>query len=173
MSRLELLEADDIALTYRIKDLGQAETTLTEDLASLCSYFNTLRLKPSESKTEVCAFHLNNKQANRKFTVQCNDCTLRQNKHPGITLDRTLSYRRHLENTAAKVKTRNTIQKLRRPTRRASAAFVHHRADLITSRILCSSMKNNYHTNLIYLYRKIHPLYDEIDFAPKLTVTAS
>jgi len=63
-----------------------------------------------------CAFHLNNKQANRELNVQFNGNALWHNKHPkylGVTLDRTVSYRKHLENTAAKIKTRNNIiQKL-------------------------------------------------------------
>lgn len=67
--------ADDTALAYKSKNLGQAETILTEDLTSLCSYFKEWRLKPSESKTEVRAFHLNNNQTNRELNVQFNGNT--------------------------------------------------------------------------------------------------
>lgn len=117
--------ADDIALAFRAKDLSQTEPVLSEDLSVLNTFFNKWRLRPSSSKTEVCAFHLNNRQANAKLQIQLNGNTLRHNNFPkylGVTLDRTLSFRKHLENTAAKLKTRNNIiQKLCGTTWGASA----------------------------------------------------
>lgn len=50
--------------------------------------------------------------ANRQLRVYADNQLLRHNKNPkylGITLDRTLSFKQHLHNTAAKLRTRNNI----------------------------------------------------------------
>lgn len=57
--------ADDIAITCQSKDLTQSAVTLNEDLKELNKYFRRCRLKANPNKTEVCAFHLTNKQTNR------------------------------------------------------------------------------------------------------------
>ncbi|XP_060527117.1 uncharacterized protein LOC132702463 [Cylas formicarius] len=61
---------------------------------------------------ETSCFHLNNKLANTELNVEFNGTRLKHNKHPkylGVTLDRTLSFKKHLSNVAAKLKTRNNI----------------------------------------------------------------
>lgn len=64
--------ADNIALACREKGLKEIKTILIEDLATLSTYFKKWRLKPCLNKTEVCAFHLNNKQAHMELFVQLN-----------------------------------------------------------------------------------------------------
>jgi len=62
--------ADDIALVYRAKDLDQTETTLTEDLASLCSY--TLKsgvLNPVKAKLRSLC--ISSEQQTGKQRAQC------------------------------------------------------------------------------------------------------
>ncbi|GJQ71011.1 hypothetical protein Trydic_g924 [Trypoxylus dichotomus] len=124
----KLCYTDDIALVCRITDLRQAETIITEDLAVVNSYFKRWRLRPSTSKTEVYTFHLNSNQANSELRVQLNGNTCCHNEWPkylGVILDCILSYKTHLENSAVKIKTRNTIiQKLRGATREALADIV-------------------------------------------------
>ncbi|XP_060518350.1 uncharacterized protein LOC132697064 [Cylas formicarius] len=70
------------------------------------------RLKPNPNKTEVCCFHLNTKMAHRQLQVYADNHLLTHNTTPkylGVTLDRTLSFKQHLQNTAAKLRTRNNI----------------------------------------------------------------
>lgn len=77
------------------------------------------------SKTEVSCFHLNSKLAKTKLEVFFNNVQLNHNPTPkylGVTLDRTLTFKKHLTNTAAKLKTRNNIvQKLASTTWGATA----------------------------------------------------
>ena len=58
-------------------------------------------------KTQVTAFHLRNKEANRSLKVVWNETELENNvylKNLGVTLD---SYKQHIQNTELKVATRN------------------------------------------------------------------
>jgi hypothetical protein len=97
-------------------ELVDCEKVMTKDLTTLNTYFQRWRLKPNPNKTEVCAFHLNNKQASKTLDIRFDHVQLNHNftpKYLGITLDRTLSFKKHIENTAKKVKSRvNLIQKL-------------------------------------------------------------
>lgn len=104
--------ADDMAIAVQSKDLEDGENTLTSDLQILGHYYQTWRLCPNPSKTEVCAFHLNNRQANRQLNVTFCGKRIKHNFYPkylGVTLDRSLTYRAHLERTAQKIKTRNNV----------------------------------------------------------------
>ena len=73
-------------------------------------------LKPNASKTQVCAFHLRNREANRPHKVTWSGTPLEY--HPNslylvVKLDLTLSYKSHILSTKAKVNARNNIlQKL-------------------------------------------------------------
>lgn len=73
-------------------------------------------IKPNVQKTEATTFHLNNKVAKYQPSITFENQTLAYNSTPkylGVTFDRTLTYKKHLQNTAAKIKTRNNIiQKL-------------------------------------------------------------
>ena len=62
--------ADDVAITYQSKDLKDGSVALTNDLEVMNIYFHKWRLKPNPAKTEVCAFHLNNRQAKDKLEVE-------------------------------------------------------------------------------------------------------
>lgn len=64
------------------------------------------------TKTEATCFHLNNKLARTSPEIYFGGRLIRYNPYPkylGVTLDRTLSFRKHLETTAAKINTRNNI----------------------------------------------------------------
>lgn len=108
--------ADDWALATQNSLIQNSEAILTEDLERLVKYFKQWRLKPNPKKTEVSCFHLNNNMAHTKLKVYIDNQLLTHNYNPkylGVTLDRTLSFKKHLENTAAKLRTRNNIiQKL-------------------------------------------------------------
>jgi len=108
--------ADDIAIAYQSMEMVDGERVLTKDLTTLNTYFQRLRLKLNPNKTKVCAFHLNNKQAGKTLDIRFDNVQLNHNftpKYLGITLDRTLFFKKHIENSAKKVKSRvNLIRKL-------------------------------------------------------------
>lgn len=104
--------ADDLALATQGSSFAPIEETLTGDLVTLDEYFKKWRLTPSSAKTETCCFHLTNKEARTTIDVIFRDQVLKHNPFPkylGVTLDRTLSFKKHLCNLAEKLKTRNNI----------------------------------------------------------------
>ena len=68
--------------------------TLNQDMQALHQYLEHWRLKLSTAKTTTTAFHLTN-----------NDHPV----YPGVTLDRTLTYRQHIESLKRKVNGRNGL----------------------------------------------------------------
>jgi hypothetical protein len=108
--------AHDITIPSQMAHLERGEDAISNDLSILGDYFKRWRPRPNVRKTEVTAFHSNNKLANRELRIEMNGSLLRNNifsKYLGVTLDRTLAFRQHLKNVAAKLKTRyNVIQKL-------------------------------------------------------------
>ena len=60
----------------------------------------------------MCAFHLRNREANRKLNVSWSGTLLENCNHPvylGVTLDQCLSFKTHVEKRKAKVCARNNI----------------------------------------------------------------
>ena len=60
----------------------------------------------------MCAFHLRNREANRKLNISWYGSNLENCDFPvylGVTLDRSLTYKKHIENTRAKVCARNNV----------------------------------------------------------------
>ena len=108
--------ADEITVATQHEKFENNEAILNQDLEKLRKYFQQWRLKPNIQKTEVSTFHLNNKLAKHQPTITFGNQILAYNPTPkylGVTLDRTLTYKNHLQNTAAKIRTRNNIiQKL-------------------------------------------------------------
>ena len=73
--------------------------------------------KLSTAKTVSAVFHLNKKEAKRELKVNFNNETLpfcSESKYLGVTLDKSLMYRRHLESLRKKLKSRVAL--LRRLT---------------------------------------------------------
>ena len=90
----------------------EVETTIGDALDELTQYYRSNSLCANPDKTQVTAFHLRNKEANRSLKVEWNRTKLENTPHPkylGITLDRTLSYKEHIHNTKMKVATRNNL----------------------------------------------------------------
>jgi hypothetical protein len=91
--------ADDIAVTYQAKTFDECENNLEADIELLN---HRSCLQPNPGKTEMCVFHLNTHAANKQLDVMVNGTSIKHVNHPkyllGVTLDRTLTFKSHLEN---------------------------------------------------------------------------
>ena len=104
--------ADDLCLATQSKNFQTIERRLTDALKSLTDYYTKNSLNANPAKTQVCAFHLNNHQANTKLNITWNGETLQNDCFPvylGVTLDRTLSFAEHVRKVKAKVAARNNL----------------------------------------------------------------
>ena len=104
--------ADDLCIATQSKDFKTIEERLNAALETLTAYYKVNSLNANPTKTQVCAFHLNNHQANRKLEIHWNGQKLQNESFPvylGVTLDRTLSFNRHASNVKAKIATRNNL----------------------------------------------------------------
>ena len=78
----------------------------------MTTYYDKNQLRANPSKTQVCAFHLRNREAKRELNVVWNGTRLSNTTTPvylGIHLDRTICYKTHIEKTQMKVNARNNI----------------------------------------------------------------
>ena len=85
------------------------EDTLSQDMTTLSAYLQTWRLKLSNTKTVTAAFYLNNREAKRELNVYNNGNLLLPCPVPtylGVKLDRSLTFRHHLEALCKKLSTR-------------------------------------------------------------------
>ncbi|CAM4347724.1 unnamed protein product [Leuciscus chuanchicus] len=90
----------------------------------MTTHYNYNHLKPNPSKTQLCSFHLKNRDTRKELSVSWDGDKLSNHPHPvylGVTVDRTLSFKTHLQNTKAKINTRNNILRKLPPTIRATA----------------------------------------------------
>ena len=98
--------ADDLAILHTSGEWKELERTLSQDMTTLSEYLQTWRLKLSHTKTVTAAFHLHNRKAKRELKV-CNiGKTLPFCPVPtyvGVKLDRSLTYRPHLESLRKKL----------------------------------------------------------------------
>ena len=106
--------ADDLCITAQYPTFPKVENIIEEALGNLTEYYRNNSLRANPDKTQVTAFHLRNREAKRSLKVKWNDTELENTAHPkylGVTLDRTLSYKQHIQNTKMKVATRNNLLK--------------------------------------------------------------
>ena len=78
----------------------------------MSAYYLNNHLRPNPGKTQICSFHLKNREAKRELDVTWDGIKLENHQHPvylGVNLDRTLSYKEHIKKTRAKVSTRNSL----------------------------------------------------------------
>ena len=104
--------ADDLCIASQGNDFNNIEASLTSALSTTTTYYDTNQLRANPSKTQVCAFHLRNREAKRALNVVWNGTRLSNRTTPvylGIHLDRTLCYKTHIEKTKMKVNARNNI----------------------------------------------------------------
>ena len=101
--------ADDLALLHSSGNWKDLEGVLSHDMTTISSYLQTWRLQLSHTKTVTTAFHLNNREAKRELDVNNNGRLLPFCPVPtylGVKLDRSLTYRHHLEALRKKLTTR-------------------------------------------------------------------
>jgi len=147
---------DDLAIIHADGDWQAVEGMLSKDMATVSEYPQTWKLKLSTTKTVSAVFHFSNKEAKRELKVNHNNETLpfcSEPKYLRITLDRWLTYRRHLESLRKKLTSRVAL--LRRLSgsgwgagattlRTATLALVHSTAEYCIP-VWCRSA----HTRLI------------------------
>ena len=64
----------------------------------MSDYYQRNQLRPNPTKTQLSAFHLRNRDASYKLQVDWEGTPLEHAQNPvylGVTLDRTLSYKKH------------------------------------------------------------------------------
>ena len=94
--------ADDLCVTAQCSSFTEVETTIGDALEELTHYYRSNSLRANPDKTQVTAFHLRNKEANRSLKVEWNRTKLENTPHPkylGVTLDRMISYKEHMNIT--------------------------------------------------------------------------
>ena len=104
--------ADDLCIASRGNDFNNTEASLTSALSTMTTYYDTNQLSANHSKTQVCVFHLRNREAKRELNVVWNGTRLSNTTTPvylGVHLDRTLCYKTHIEKTKTKVNAINNI----------------------------------------------------------------
>ena len=109
---LQLGYADDWVLAHQSKDWNEIEQKLSDETSNLKKYFDKWYLKMNTVKSVSTTFHLNNKQATKTLNIVVEGHTLPVDNNPkylGDTLDRKLSYKKHLEGTANKIAKRNCL----------------------------------------------------------------
>jgi hypothetical protein len=108
--------ADDIAIARTCKDMKEGENTPSNDLSILERYCHKLKLRQNPYKTEVYGFYLNNEEASRELNVKLKGVKVNHNFAPeylGITLDRSLTFKNHIDKQQKILKTKvNLVQKL-------------------------------------------------------------
>lgn len=152
----KFMYADDIAIVTQSPNLTDAEDVLNKDLKIMNEYFKKWGLRPNPHKTEVTAFHLNNRQAHVQLNIESEGTSLTHNPYPkylGVTLDRTLTFKQHLKYTSAKVKTRsNLIRNLANTSWGANAETLRTSAIALvysTAEYCAPVWINSHHTNLV------------------------
>jgi len=107
--------ADDLALLFSHKCCSEVEEVLSLDIQRTAEYLSAWRLRLSTAKTTCTAFHLNTRESSRKLAVTVNGTTIPYTQtiiYLGVTLDRQLTFRQHLEGLCGNVRARNCLLRL-------------------------------------------------------------
>ncbi|CAI6370930.1 unnamed protein product [Macrosiphum euphorbiae] len=104
--------ADDVGLVAQAESFEKLEEILNEDLSIVQTYCKSWHLTINPNKTTSIAFHLKNRESDRKLNLMAQGVNIQGKDAPkylGIKLDRTLTFKQHLEGVKNKLKTRNNI----------------------------------------------------------------
>ena len=106
--------ANDIALLHCHTQIVAIEETLSLDLKTLSQYFHNWHLRLSTTKAVCSIIHLANRLSKYELNVSVDGVKIPFESSPtylGVTLVRSLTYRKHLQKTAAKVTARCDLLK--------------------------------------------------------------
>ena len=112
VKKSSLIYADDLCIATQRSTFEKTETILTESLYKLSEYYERKHWCANPDKTHICAFHLKNQDASRKFNIAWYNKHLEHIPNPvymGVNLERTLSYKEHIHKLKCKRSARNTI----------------------------------------------------------------
>ena len=118
--------ADDLCITTQQSDFQHVEQTLELALDEMSIYYSSNHLKPNPANTQICCFHLRNRDAKRELDVTWNGFELDHYPNPiylVVTLDRTLSFKQHALNTKAKVNTRKSSAEINKLQMGSSSSY--------------------------------------------------
>ena len=91
--------ADDLCITAQYPTFQEVAQIIEATLGELTHYYRSNSLRANPDKTQVTAFHLQNREAKRLLQVSWNGVDLENTDTPkylGVTLDSTLSYKTHI-----------------------------------------------------------------------------
>ena len=106
--------ADDLELLYSSDDWKDLEGVLSQDMTTISTYLQTYGLQLSHIKRMTMAFHLDNREIKRDLNIYNNDKRLPFCPVPtylGVKLDRSLTFRHHLEALCKKLTTRVALMR--------------------------------------------------------------
>jgi len=148
----QVIYADDILLCLPSQIFTEINSTLSADLTCLaqyCRWWHTMNTVTSD-------FHLHNASAARELSVSMGGQLLKHEHLPvylGVTLDSTLSYRQHLQKTAAKVRSQSyLLSKLTGSSWGADAVTLRLSAIALcysVAEYCCPVWSRSAHTNLV------------------------
>ena len=98
--------ADNLCITAQSPTLSQVENTIKEALGELTEYYRNNSMCANHDKTQVTAFRLRNREAKRSLKLSWNGYDVENTAHHkylGVTLDMTLRYKLHTQNSKMKV----------------------------------------------------------------------
>ena len=61
--------ADDLCITTQQESFHKIESVLESALQEMSTYYNNKHLKPNPSKTQLCSFHLKNRDAGKELSI--------------------------------------------------------------------------------------------------------
>lgn len=96
----KFMYVDDVGLVAQAESFGKLKEILNEDLSIVHNYFHSWHLTLNPNKTTSIAFHLNNRDSNRKLNLMSQRVRIQCGYLPrylGIKLNRTLTFKQHLE----------------------------------------------------------------------------
>ena len=104
--------ADDWAIATRARGKVQQEETLTRDMQQIERYFRQWYLTVNTTKTVSSYFHLINREAEDTLSIRSLNNQLPSGQFPtylGVTLYRSLSYKKHIGNVMQKLRKRTNL----------------------------------------------------------------
>ena len=118
------LFADDLAIWSQHQDIRVAEEHIQRALDALGEWATKWKMTVSHEKTVSTIFTLDPSEAKKEATLSYLNQPVKHTQSPtflGVTLDRTLTYDKHIENVKCRMKQRNNVLRAISETKWGSA----------------------------------------------------